>query len=260
MRHAGRGLGGAEAPLVELANVSKRFPDGSRETVVLDEVSLEIGRGGSVGIYGKRRSGKSTLLRIAAGIELPDAGTVCFEGRDVTRMTTGDRGRLLRGTIAFMAAGDWRPNPRESVVDHVVTSVGSTGLTVREAKRRALRVLDQVSMTAADAEEPTGSLSLVDRARVMLARALVREPRLLVVDEPTAMPSLSDREKFCALLRSATREQDMTLVVASEEMAALQGTGVLISIADGGVCTTEESGKVVRFPPRRAAFGERSSS
>jgi ABC-type glutathione transport system ATPase component len=175
----------------------------------------------------------------------------------MARMAAGERGRLLRREIAFMAAGDWRTNAGESVVDHVATSLGSEGLTMREARHRALRVLGKVGVSAAGAEEATASLSLDERARVMLARALVREPRLLVLDEPALMPNLSDRDKFYALLRSAASEQDMALLLASEEMAALQGVGVLMSIADGEVCSTEERGTVVSLPRRRVA-AERS--
>ena len=71
-------------------------------------------------------------------------------------------------------------------------------------------------------------------------------------------PNLGDRDKFYALLRSAARERNMTLLVASEEMAALQGVSVLMSIADGELCSTEERGTVVRLPGLRHAGAERS--
>jgi len=240
-------------PLLSFLNVSKRHLDGAREIVVLDRVSLEIEEGASVGLYGARRSGKSTLLRLAAGIALADSGAVCFDGRDMARMSSGERGRLLRGEIAFIASGDWRSNPGESVVDHVATSLGSEGLTIREARRRALRALDEVGMSASGAEGPTASLSLDERARVMLARALVREPRLLVLDEPALMSGLADRDKFYALLRAAARQQGTTLLLASEHMAGLQGVAVLMSIADGEVQTSGARGSVVPLPRRRAA-------
>jgi ABC-type glutathione transport system ATPase component len=245
-------------PLLSFQDVSKRYPDGGREIVVLDRVSLEIDAGVSVGVYGARRSGKSTLLRMAAGILLPDSGTVHFDGRDIAQMAVGERGRLLRGAIAFMAAGDWRSNPGESVVDHVATSLGSEGLTMREARRRALRILDQVGVGASGAEEMTASLSLVESTHVMLARALAREPRLLILDESPVMPNLRDRDRFYALLRSAARERNMALLVAAEEMAALQGVGVLMSIAHGELCSTEPRGVVVPLPGRRIAGAERS--
>jgi ABC-type glutathione transport system ATPase component len=240
------------APLISFQNVSKRYPDGEREILVLDGVSMTIEAGASVGVYGTRRSGKSTLLRLAAGIVLPDAGSVRFDGLEMAAMSAGARGRLLRGAIAFMSAEDWRAHPGETVIDHVATSLGSEGMTMREARRRAVRILDQLGIGAAGAQEIAASLSLTDRTRVMLARALAREPRLLVLDEPAMMPNLGDRDRFYAQLRAASRERDMALLIASEEMAALQGAGVLMSIADGELCSTEQRGTVVPLPRRRA--------
>src|ERR1700734_1380140 len=94
MRHPSEG--DTVAPLLSFGNVSKRYPDGSREIVVLDSVSFEIETGVFVGIYGGRRSGKSTLLRLAAGVEEPSAGIVRFKGRDVFGMSVLERERLLR--------------------------------------------------------------------------------------------------------------------------------------------------------------------
>jgi ABC-type multidrug transport system ATPase subunit len=240
------------APLISLQNVSKRYPDGGRDVLVLDRVSLTVESGASVGVYGARRSGKSTLLRLAAGIVLPDSGSVLFDGEDMAAMGATARGRLLRGAIAFMSAADWRAHPGETVIDHIATSLGSEGLTMREARHRAVRILDQLGIGVAGAQETVTSLSLTDRTRVMLARALAREPRLLVLDEPAVMPNLGDRDRFYAQLRAAAREREMALLIASEEMAALQGVGVLVSVADGELCSTEESGTVVPLPRRRA--------
>jgi ABC-type lipoprotein export system ATPase subunit len=245
-------------PLLSFLNVSKSYLDGGREIAVLDRVSLEVEAGASVGIRGTRRSGKSTLLRLAAGIALADSGSVFFDGRDIARMAGSERGRLLRGEIGFMSAADWRATPGERVVDHVATSLGSEGLTMREARRRAMLVLDRVEIGAACAEESTMSLSLDERARVMLARALAREPRLLILDEPVLLGNLGERDSFNALLRAAASERDITLLMASEEMVALQGVTVMMSIADGELVSTEPRGVVVALPGRRRAGAERS--
>jgi putative ABC transport system ATP-binding protein len=244
------------APLLSFSDVSKRYPDGGREIIVLDHVFMDVDPGVAVGVYGPRRAGKSTLLRTAAGIELPDAGTVSFEGRSLGVIAASERGRLLRSAIAYMSPDDWRTNPRESVVDHVATSLGSEGLTMREARRRALLALDELGVGASAVEESAASLSLAERTRVMLARALAREPRLLVLDEPALIPNLGEREEFYALLRRSARERGIALLVASAEMAALQGFAVLMSIADGELASSEPQGTVVRLPVRRSG-GER---
>jgi len=240
-------------PLLSFANVSKHYHDGGRQIRVLDRISLDIDAGVSVGVLGTRRSGKSTLLRLAAGITLPDSGAIHFRGRDITRMTGRERGRLLRGEVAFVSTADWRAASGESVVDHVATSLGSEGLTMREARRRASRALEHVEIGAGDAEEPMSSLSPAERARVLLARALAHEPFLLIADEPALTPSPSERDAFYALLRESTSERKITLLMSSQEMGALQGTRILMSIASGEVVSTEARGTVVPLPRRFGA-------
>lgn len=225
------------SPLLSIEGVSKGYPDGKDRHVVLDGVSVDIRPGAQIGVYGPARSGKSTLLRIAVGIEAPDTGTVRFEGRDLTRMRPGARARLLRRAVGYISSDDWRPNQGESVQEHIAMTLGSDGFTPREAARAARRALERAGLDAGCAHAAIRSLSVADRAGVALARALVREPRLLVVDEPATMPSLSDRDRFCALLRGVARERGIALLVASVEMAALQGLDVLMSLSGGELCS-----------------------
>ena len=242
--------------LLSFANVSKRYPDGSREIVVLDQVSFELAAGAAIGVLGERCSGKSTLLRLAAAIEPPDGGSIRFDGQDITRLSASERARLLRGGVALLAGADWLTSRGEIVLEHVAMSLGCAGLTIREAKRRALATLDAVGVSAVGAAQSTASLSAEQRARVMLARALVGEPRLLVVDEPAPMPSLGDHERFCATLRRVTGERGIALLVASEEIATLGGIGPVMSLCGGElVSSAGEPGTLVQGPWRAAASG-----
>ncbi|MGB2711993.1 MAG: ATP-binding cassette domain-containing protein, partial [Conexibacter sp.] len=120
-------------PLLAFEHVSKRYRDlGGREVVVLDRVCFEIDSGDSAGVWGLRRSGKSTLLRIAAGLEPPDAGVVRFDGRDLTRMSERERARLVRTQIG-LAPANWRETRNVRVVDHVALPLLSSGASLREA-------------------------------------------------------------------------------------------------------------------------------
>jgi ABC-type lipoprotein export system ATPase subunit len=242
-------------PLLSFENVSKRYPDGGREIVVLHTVTFELQAGASLGVCGAPYSGKSTLLRLAAAIESPDGGSIRFDGQDITGLSGSGRAQLLRSAVALLSGADWLTSPGEIVLEHVAMSIGSGGLTLREAKRRALVALDAVGVGAVGAAERTASLSVEQRARVMLARALVREPRLLLVDEPAPMPRLTDHERFCATLRRVTRERGIALMIASQDMGTLGGMGTLMSFSAGGelVSTGEQRGTVVELHAHRAA-------
>ena len=105
------------------------------------QVSFEVHRGEHIGILGSRRTGKSTLLRLAAGIEAPDEGRIDFEGHDLARMSALVRERLLRDRIGLLASEDWHPARGERVVDLVALPLVSDGATMHEARRRARQKL-----------------------------------------------------------------------------------------------------------------------
>ncbi len=240
----------AGTPLLCFEQVSKAYPDGRRRIVVLERTSFEIHRGEHVGVLGSRRSGKSTLLRLAAGVEAPDEGSVTFAGRDVARMSTVERDRLLRCRIGLLASEDWRAAKGERVVDLVALPLVSDGATMHEAQRRARRTLNWAGATEY-ADDFAASLAVGERMRVMLARALVREPDLLLVDEPAVVPSPRERDEFYELIRAGARERHAALVVASEDHNATHETTMLMEIGDGELLRTGgKPGVVVPFAPR----------
>lgn len=240
------------APLLSLTQVSKRDIDGRREIVVLDSVSLQIDHGDFVGVWGPKRSGKSTLLRVMAGVEQPDMGEVSFDGQRVSGMSARQRSRLLRyGGIALVSS-DWRTHIARPVVELVATARASDGTPMREARTLARRVLGRVEATDC-ADSQTDRLTLGERLRVALAMALVREPRLLLVDEPAVLPSPLEGEDFYALLRSLDAERDLAVVIASENLAALQGTVRTMAVSSGEVRSMDQDGVIVRFPTASAS-------
>src|SRR6185312_6494637 len=199
-------------------------------------------------IWGPRRSGKSTLLRIAAGIELPDEGIVRFEGRDITKLSDRQRARLVRTKIGL---AHWRETRNVRVVDHVGLPLLSNGASMREANVRARAVLERVGATSR-ADVPIFELSPGERTRVAIARALVRDPALLLVDEPALTPSPAERDELYALLRSLAGERGLTLVVASEDLAAIRTARQAMTISDGTLRASQRPGRVVAFPEDRA--------
>jgi ABC-type ATPase involved in cell division len=226
-------------PLLRFEQVSKSYPDGRQWVAVFEKVSFEVHDGEHVGIFGSRRAGKSTLLRLAAGIEAPDDGRIVFEGRDIAKLPALQHDRLLRDRIGLLASEGWRPAKGERVVDHVALPLVSDGATMHEARRRARQTLHWAGATKY-ADELAVSLAVGERMRVMLARALVRKPRLLLVDEPAAVPSPSDAV--------ATRETDLLMEIGGGELLQAGGeSGVVVPL-------------VPRHAPRQPGGMERSGS
>jgi putative ABC transport system ATP-binding protein len=219
---------------------------------------MEVDAGDFVGVWGPRRSGKTTLLRVAAGIEAPNAGAVCFDGHVLTRMGAGERARLLRTNGIAHVSGDWRPQLSQLVVDSVAMSLLSDRMSLREARPLARRALTRVG--AGDcADVATSRLSQGERIRVALARAIVREPRLLLIDEPAVSPSPLECDELYELLRSLARERRLAVVVASEDLEALEGARRIMSISNGELRSMDPAGVVLAFPERRAARAEPSA-
>ncbi|HMJ04408.1 MAG TPA: ATP-binding cassette domain-containing protein [Conexibacter sp.] len=237
--------------LLAFETVTKHAPDvGGRAIALLDEVSFELGAGESVGVWGMRRCGKSTMLRLAAGVQPPDAGVVRFEGRDLARMSRSDVALLLRTKIGF-APMERHATRNEVVVDHVALPALSLGASLRDAQIAARTVLERVGVTSR-ADARMAELAPGEHTRVAIARGLVREPSLLLVDEPGATPSPTDRDEIYTLLRELAKDPELTLVVASEDVAAIRTARRAMTLSDGALRSSDRASTVVQFPRRRA--------
>jgi energy-coupling factor transporter ATP-binding protein EcfA2 len=193
--------------LLELERVGKRYRRGSR--VALEDVSIEIHAGEMVVVWGERQSGRSTLLRIATGIETPDTGTVRFGAVD---LTTRDRKRLGQG-IGFCRR-EFRRRRGPTVLDQLIAGQLGRRIPQPEALANAWKALERVQAGSC-AELPATELKADETVRVAIARALICKPRLLVIDEPTLGVEPLDRDGILKLLRS----------LADDGIAILSSTG-----------------------------------
>jgi len=244
--------------LLSLAQVTKRHVDGRRDTVVLDDVSLQIDEGDFVGIWGPKRSGKSTLLRVMAGIERPDSGEVSFAGRVLQAMSARERARQLRRGGIALVSSEWRTQIVRPVVELVATACASDGTPMSEARNRARKALLRTDV-AECADVWVDQLTLGERLRVVLAMALVREPRLLLVDEPAVLPSPLESNELYTLLRSLGEDRRLAVVIASENLAATSGALRTMAISGGEVRSMDQDGVIVRFPGSPAPAAPRAN-
>jgi ABC-type ATPase involved in cell division len=235
--------------LLELDGVRVAYRAVLRADTVLDDVSLTIEPGELIGIWGDRRSGKSTLLRIMAGLQAPDSGSVRFGGCDLLTSSASARSALQRREgIALVR--ERRPERNRRTVDHIALSLLCERATLREARDAAYDALERVGIKGC-ARLGLRHLSPGELFRVGLAEAVVRLPRLLLIDEPAILRSPSEAQELAALLREIGRDSSMALVIASEDTTALHGVKRMLTIGRGKLREAAEPGVVLPFPQRQ---------
>lgn len=206
--------------LLELDRVSKRYGVGAGERTALDDVSLEVERGELVVIRGRRRSGRSTLLRIASGLESPDSGEVRFETRAVRPRRSEPRLCFCRRQ--FPAAGG------PHVYDQVLISQLARGVRRSLAHARTVSALSRVG-AAGYSHTRVAELRAGEALRVALARSLTRDPTLIVVDEPTIGTDPTEAETLLGLLR-ALADEEIAVLASTADATGLTGADRALSL------------------------------
>jgi len=217
--------------LLTLERVSKRYRRGRREITALDDVSLTIAPGELVAIWGVPRSGRTTLLRIAAGLEQPDGGDVRFRGE---ALAPSHAEGLPRG-IGYVEVG-LASVGGESILDQVAMPLLARGTAPETARARAMLQLERVGAVGCARLQPR-ELDPTERVRVAIAQALVGGPRLLLVDDPTRHVDLLEREAVLLLVRSIADGQVAVLMTTGEAMG-VSGVDRALTIS-GGVLRSE---------------------
>lgn len=240
--------------LFAFEHVSRCVADGRRMVRVLDDVCFEVDRGDFVGLWGMRRSGKSMLLRVAAGVEAPDEGRVWLDGVDLAGLSADERAARLRNGGVALVSCDWRPSASQEVVEHVAVPLLAHSLTLRQARRVACEHLERVGVLGV-AHVLTDELSIGEAMRVGLAHALAREPRVLLVDEPAALPSPSERQELYGLLCELGASSEVALLVASEDLGIVRRARRKMTIGSGTLRCMDREGQVLSFPQERVREG-----
>lgn len=232
--------------LLRLEHVGKRYSRGRHEYVALDDVSLTVESGEHVAIWGVPRSGRTTLLRIAAGLERPDAGTVHFDGRTVG---PGAHARDAIGFVHPAAVAGVGP----SVIDDVAMPLLARGVSRGRARRRAAAELERVG--AADcAGSVAAELESSELLRAAIAQALVADPRLLVIDDPTSHVGLLERESLLLLLRSIA-DGDTAVLMTTGEAIGVSGVDRALTISEGRLRAEVVAEPSPVIPLNRARLG-----
>ncbi len=213
------------AALLEAKNITARFGRGPEALDAVRQASIYVNPGEAVGIVGESGSGKTTLARVLVGLKRPAVGEVWLEGRRIFDAETNRRmPRSDRWKVQMIFQDPYSSlNPRMRAWRAVAEAVQVwQGLSRREAKAEAFRLLNSMGVSNDQAQQFPASLSGGQRQRVSVARALAPRPEVLIADEPTSSIDQSAQAQLLNLLRRLQIERGLATIFISHNLGLVR--------------------------------------
>src|SRR5690349_14621935 len=185
-------------PYIRARDVTKRYRSGAGELVIFDRLNLDVARGEMLALVGESGAGKSTLLYLLGGLDRPSTGTIYYGSREISGLASSDQSDFRNREIGFV----WQTHyllPEFTAQENVMMPLLIRGTPREQASAEAMARLDEVGLRARGTHR-AGELSGGEQQRVVLARALVGRPSVLLADEPTGNLDFRTAEMIFGLL------------------------------------------------------------
>jgi len=226
--------------LLSIDAVSKRF----RGLLAVDNVSFRVARGSIFAVIGPNGAGKTTLFNLIAGMSAPDRGSITFAGERIDGLTPDAICRRGIGRTFQLV----RPFPALSVEDNVAIGAMLHRHDPALARRRAHEVLRQLDLFD-KRHQPASALTLPDRKRLEVARALATDPKLLLLDEVMAGLRPAETDHMVSVLAELNREAGLTILLIEHVMRAVMALAARVLVLHHGATIAEGAPEaVVREP------------
>lgn len=203
-------------PFIRFENVTKQFQEGDRTRAVLQELNAMIRYGEFVAIVGRSGSGKSTMLNLLAGLDVPTAGDIWVDGTRISALSDHERTLFRRNRIGFVFQF-FNLIPTLTVRENVLLTAELSNWKQPVAKTQADKMLNAVGLLDR-ADVFPDKLSGGEQQRVAIARALCADPTLILADEPTGNLDADTGAKILDLLMRLAREGNKTLIMVTHSM------------------------------------------
>jgi putative ABC transport system ATP-binding protein len=233
--------------MLELRELVKHYPGIGGETVrAVDGVSMQVAAGEMVALYGPSGSGKTTLLLMVATLLKPTGGTVLIGGRDLASLSEREASDFRLAELGFIRQ-NFDLLPGVTAIDNAVLKLLKT-VRWKDAHRQITPLLERLGL-AERVHHRAEMLSMGERQRVMIARALSTEPRLLLADEPTGSLDTQRGREVLELLRELCRERQVAIVLVSHDPMAARYADRVFALRDGRL-TGYEPDVAYALPPQ----------
>ncbi len=218
--------------MLELRELVKHYAVGDTDTVsAVDGVSLSVACGELVALYGPSGSGKSTLLMLAAAVMRPDSGAVFVDGREISALAAREAAAYRMSELGYVRQSlDLIPGA--TALDNAALKLLGRPARVREARRRVEPLLVRLGLEER-LEHRAEQLSMGERQRVMIARALSTEPRLVLADEPTGSLDTERGREVLALLEELCHERGIAVLLVTHDPEAAAYADRVHTLRDG---------------------------
>jgi putative ABC transport system ATP-binding protein len=223
--------------MLELRDLVKHYHVGDAEPVrAVDGASLSVAAGELVALYGPSGSGKTTLLTLIAGLSSPDSGAVLLDGRDISSLSDVERSRYRLRDLGFIdQTSDLLPGG--SALQNAAMKLWLLE-NARDAERRVEPLLIRLGLGERLAHR-ADQLSMGERQRVMIARALSTEPKLVLADEPTGSLDTQRSREVLELLAEICREQETAVLLVTHDPLATSVADRVRALVDGRIVEYE---------------------
>ena len=239
----------ADQVILEATGLRREFGRGKGAVTAVDDVSLTLRRGETLGIVGESGSGKTTLGRMLVGLLEPTAGSLAFEGRPHTGVNPAVQ-MVFQDPVASL-------NPRRSVGESIADPLRARGeRQERRIRERVGELLERVGLEAVHYDRYPHEFSGGQRQRVGIARALAADPRVIVCDEPVSALDVTTQAHVVALLGELRRELGLALVFVAHDLAVVRQVSDQVAVMRRGRIVEEGPVGEVYASPRDPYTGQ----
>src|ERR1022692_4378261 len=227
-------------PHIRVEGLSKVYRSGGADLVVFSGVDLEIARGEMLALVGESGAGKSTLLHLMGGLDRPSSGTIYYGSTEISSLSDSAQAAFRNREIGFV----WQIHyllPEFTAQENVMMPLLIRGCPRPQAASESLARLDEVGLRARSSHR-AGELSGGEQQRVVLARALVGRPQVLLADEPTGNLDFRTGEMIFELLANLHRSHRLTSVLVTHNLSFARRCARVLSMEKGGLVPGEPFG------------------